>query len=81
VNNPLAARWILPAKPDWQEDLLPQIANGVRAAGIVALSGKLTGRSATSLERYRQAFAGWEEITFLHRPPSCPMRRECGAGW
>ena len=47
----------------WQEDLLPQIANGVRPDGVVALAGKLTGRFATSLERYRQAFAGWEEIS------------------
>jgi SAM-dependent methyltransferase len=46
----------------WQEDLLPSIAAGVRPGGIVALAGKLTGRFATSLERYRGAFAGWEEI-------------------
>src|SRR5450432_2672535 len=46
----------------WQEDLLASIANGVRPGGVVALAGKTSGRFATSLDRYRQAFAGWEEI-------------------
>ena len=46
----------------WQEDLLPSISKGVRAGGIVALAGKTSGRFATSLDRYRRAFAGWEEI-------------------
>jgi SAM-dependent methyltransferase len=46
----------------WQEDLLGMIANGIRAGGVVALAGKTSGRFATSLERYRRAFAGWEEI-------------------
>lgn len=47
----------------WQEDLLPAIARGIRKGGVVALAGKLTGRFSTSLERYRSAFAGWEELS------------------
>ena len=46
----------------WQPDLLPEIARGVRAGGVVALSGKTTGRFATSLENYRRAFEGWTEL-------------------
>lgn len=46
----------------WQEDLLPAIAAGVRTGGVVALAGKTSGRFATSLEGYRRAFAGWEEL-------------------
>jgi len=46
----------------WQADLLPAIARGVRRGGIVARSGKTSGRFATSLANYRAAFAGWEEI-------------------
>ena len=46
----------------WQEDLLTPIACGVRPGGVVALAGKTSGRFATSLERYRRAFAGWEEL-------------------
>jgi SAM-dependent methyltransferase len=46
----------------WQPDLLPEIARGVRKGGIVALAGKTSGRFATSLANYREAFAGWSEI-------------------
>lgn len=46
----------------WQPDLLPEIGDGVRAGGIIALAGKTSGRFATSLERYRQSFQGWPEI-------------------
>jgi len=46
----------------WQEDLLPAIREGVRSGGYVALAGKTSGRFATSLERYREAFAGWAEL-------------------
>jgi SAM-dependent methyltransferase len=46
----------------WQENLLPSIAKGVRDGGVVALAGKTSGRFATSLQRYRQAFQGWKEI-------------------
>ena len=46
----------------WQPDLLPEIARGVREGGIVALAGKTTGRFATSLAQYREAFAEWAEI-------------------
>ena len=46
----------------WQENLLPAIREGVRAGGVVALAGKTSGRFATSLLNYRQAFAGWDEI-------------------
>jgi SAM-dependent methyltransferase len=51
----------------WQPDLLPEIARGVCEGGVVALAGKTTGRFATSLAQYReafkrQAFNGWEEI-------------------
>lgn len=46
----------------WQENLLPRIMTGVRDGGVVALAGKTAGRFATSLERYRNAFPGWEEI-------------------
>ena len=46
----------------WQPDLLPEIARGLRRGGIVALAGKTTGRFATSLDRYRDAFPGWKEI-------------------
>lgn len=46
----------------WQPDLLPEIARGVRPDGVVALAGKVTGRFATSLEQYRNAFRGWREI-------------------
>jgi hypothetical protein len=46
----------------WQEDLLPSIAAGVRAGGTVAMAGKTSGRFATSLDSYRQAFAGLHEI-------------------
>lgn len=47
----------------WQPDLLPGIARGVREGGIVALAGKTTGRFATSLAQYREAFAEWAEIS------------------
>jgi hypothetical protein len=46
----------------WQADLMPVIAASLRPGGIVALAGKLSGRFATSLSRYREAFAGWEEL-------------------
>lgn len=46
----------------WQPDLLPEIASGVREGGIVALAGKTTGRFATSLANYREAFPDWAEI-------------------
>jgi SAM-dependent methyltransferase len=46
----------------WQQNLLLPIANGVKPGGVVALAGKLSGRFATSLDRYRRAFAGWEEL-------------------
>lgn len=46
----------------WQEDLLPEIARGVKPGGFVALAGKTTGRFATSLDRYHAAFPGWEEV-------------------
>jgi SAM-dependent methyltransferase len=46
----------------WQPDLLPEIARGVRPGGIVAIAGKITGRFATSLAQYREAFRGWSEI-------------------
>jgi SAM-dependent methyltransferase len=46
----------------WQPDLLPAIARGVREGGIVALAGKTSGRFATSLAKYREAFFEWAEI-------------------
>jgi hypothetical protein len=46
----------------WQPDLLPEIAAGVRDGGVVALAGKTSGRFATSLSNYRDAFTGWNEI-------------------
>jgi SAM-dependent methyltransferase len=46
----------------WQPDLLPEIAAGVRGGGVVALAGKTSGRFATSLANYRNAFPGWTEI-------------------
>lgn len=46
----------------WQPDLMPEIARGVREGGIVALAGKTTGRFATSLANYREAFSEWAEI-------------------
>jgi SAM-dependent methyltransferase len=46
----------------WQQDLLPPIAAGIRPGGIAALAGKTSGRFATSLANYPQAFEGWEEI-------------------
>jgi SAM-dependent methyltransferase len=46
----------------WQPDLLPEIARGVREGGIVAMAGKTTGRFATSLAQFREAFAEWAEI-------------------
>jgi SAM-dependent methyltransferase len=46
----------------WQPDLLPEIARGVRTGGIAALAGKTSGRFATSLAQYREAFNGWKEI-------------------
>lgn len=46
----------------WQEDLLPEIAAGVKPGGIACLAGKTTGRFATSLDRYRAGFRGWEEL-------------------
>jgi SAM-dependent methyltransferase len=47
----------------WQSDLLPDIAAGLRAGGIVALAGKTSGRFATSLAQFREAFPEWEELT------------------
>jgi SAM-dependent methyltransferase len=47
----------------WQPDLLDAFACGLRAGGLIALAGKTTGRFATSLERYRAAFADWREIS------------------
>lgn len=46
----------------WQPDLLPEIARGVREGGIVAIAGKTSGRFATSLAQFREAFAEWAEI-------------------
>jgi SAM-dependent methyltransferase len=46
----------------WQPDLLPEIARGVRKGGIVALAGKTSGRFATSLTQFREAFNLWTEI-------------------
>ena len=46
----------------WQEDLMPEIAAGVRPGGIAALAGKTTGRFATSLENYRGTFKNWTEL-------------------
>lgn len=46
----------------WQPDLLASISAGVRDGGLIALAGKTTGRFATSLQAYRGAFPGWEEI-------------------
>jgi SAM-dependent methyltransferase len=46
----------------WQPDLLPEIAAGVRAGGVVALAGKTEGRFATSLANYRDVFKDWTEI-------------------
>jgi len=72
----------------WQEDLLPAITRGVRPArgvypgGVVALAGRTTGRFATSLGRFRRAFAGWDEIAsgeddhrayFIARVPDRPI--------
>ncbi len=47
----------------WQPDLLPEIAAGVREGGVVALAGKTSGRFATSLGNYRNAFPGWREMS------------------
>jgi SAM-dependent methyltransferase len=47
----------------WQSDLLRDIAAGLRAGGIVALAGKTSGRFATSLAQFREAFPEWEELT------------------
>jgi SAM-dependent methyltransferase len=46
----------------WQPDLLPEIAAGVRKGGMVAIAGKTSGRFATSLAQFRQAFNVWKEI-------------------
>jgi len=46
----------------WQPDLLPEIARGVSKGGIVALAGKTSGRFATSLAHFRDAFNLWTEI-------------------
>jgi SAM-dependent methyltransferase len=46
----------------WQEDLLPEIAAGLRRGGIAALAGKTSGRFATSLANYRATFAGFTEL-------------------
>jgi SAM-dependent methyltransferase len=63
----------------WQEDLMPEVAAGVRPAGIAALAGKTEGRFATSLENYRKVLQGWTELSaeqtshrthFIARRPS-----------
>jgi SAM-dependent methyltransferase len=46
----------------WQPDLLAEIARGLRKGGIVAIAGKTSGRFATSLAQFREAFTGWKEI-------------------
>lgn len=46
----------------WQEDLLPEIAAGLKPGGIAALCGKTSGRFATSLANYRSALAALDEI-------------------
>ena len=46
----------------WQPGLLPEIERGVRQSGIVALAGKTSGRFATSLAKFREAFNPWREI-------------------
>lgn len=46
----------------WQPDLLPEIARGVCIGGVAALAGKTSGRFATSLANYRNAFTGWKEL-------------------
>ena len=47
----------------WQPDLLREIAAGLREGGVVAIAGKVEGRFATSLDNFRNAFKGWEEIS------------------
>jgi len=47
----------------WQPDLLPSIARGARAGGVIALAGKTSGRFATSLANYRAAFPGFTELS------------------
>jgi SAM-dependent methyltransferase len=47
----------------WQPDLLAEIARGVRTGGTLALAGKTSGRFATSLAQFREAFKGWKEIS------------------
>ena len=53
----------------WQPDLLPEIAGGVRPGGIVALAGKTSGRFATSVSQYRDAFRTWTEIASGRHEP------------
>lgn len=53
----------------WQPDLLPEIANGLRAGGIVALAGKTSGRFATSPAQFQEAFRGWTELASGRNEP------------
>lgn len=55
----------------WQPDLLPEIARGVRRGGTVALAGKTSGRFATSLAKFREAFPGWKETASGERESIC----------
>jgi SAM-dependent methyltransferase len=46
----------------WQPDLVPAIARGVRAGGVVAMAGKISGRFAVTLDEIRAGFSGWKEL-------------------
>jgi SAM-dependent methyltransferase len=46
----------------WQQDLMPEIAGGLRSCGIAALAGKTSGRFATSVERYLESLFGLYEL-------------------
>jgi SAM-dependent methyltransferase len=46
----------------WEPDLVPAIARGVRAGGVVAMAGKISGRFSVKLNELRARFSGWKEL-------------------
>ncbi len=55
----------------WQLSLLPSIAAFVQPCGVAALAGKTTGRFATSIGAYRDAFPGWTELSSGEESDRC----------
>jgi hypothetical protein len=63
-----------------QRDLFPQIRDGVRPGGAVAVAIHLTGRFALESGELRTLFAGWKILYYSEspnpRPTACIIARK-----